>query len=132
MKDLISCGPNRTTRPFKSDTLDFDLADGTPPADCETVTQGALLEGANVRMRDRPLRPRPDRRMGVRLRCPASVEIGCNGRLRLRLLPARPSTEGSAAASRRYRLDAGDSRRVLLRCPTASAPRCGARAVRHA
>ena len=115
VNDLISCGPDRTTRPFKSDTLDSDLADGTPPADCETVTQGALLEGANVRMRGRRLRPRPDGRIGVRLRCPASVEIGCNGRLRLRLLRARDSAEGSAAASRRYRLDAGDSRRVLLR-----------------
>ena len=59
--------------------------------------------------------PRPDGRVGVRLRCPASVEIGCNGILRLRLLPARSSADGSAAASRRYRLDAGDSRLVLLR-----------------
>jgi hypothetical protein len=112
VQDLISCGPNRTTRPPKSDTLDSDLADGTPPADCETVTQGALLEGANVLMRGKPLWPRRDGRVGVRLRCPDSVEIGCKGALRLRLLRR---SRVSAAASRRYRLDAGDSRLVLLR-----------------
>lgn len=113
LQDLISCGPNRTSRPFRSDTLDSDLADGTPPTDCETVTNGALLEGPNVLMPGRPLRPRRDGRVGIRMRCPDEVEIGCNGTARLRLL--RRSASASAAASRRYRVAAGRSKLVLLR-----------------
>lgn len=117
VKDLIACGPNRTTRPVKSDTLDFDLADGTPPADCETVTQGALLEGPNVLMPGKPLWPRSGKRVGVRLRCPDELQIGCNGTLRLRLLRRARANERTAqtAASRRYRLAAGRSKLVRLR-----------------
>jgi hypothetical protein len=111
VQDLISCGANRNIRPFKSDTLDFDLADGTPPADCEDITQGALLEGPNVLMPGKPLWPRNGRQVGVRLRCPDEVEIGCNGALRLRLL----RRTASAAASRRYRVAAGRSKLVVLR-----------------
>ena len=111
VQDLISCGANRNIRPFKSDTLDFDLADGTPPADCEDITQGALLEGPNVLMA-KPLWPRSGRQVGVRLRCPDEVDIGCNGALRLRLLRR---TTSNAAASRRYRIAAGGSKLVVLR-----------------
>jgi hypothetical protein len=118
VQDLITCGPNRTSKPLRSDTLDSDLADGTPPADCETVTQGALLEGPNVLM-GKPLWPRRDNRVGIRLRCPESVDIGCNGRVRLRLL-RRPRAKGrdataAPAAASRYRLRAGGSKLVLLR-----------------
>jgi hypothetical protein len=117
VQDLISCGPNRTSRPFRSDVLDFDLADGTPPADCEDVTQGALLEGPNVLMPGKPLWPRNGRRVGVRLRCPDEVEIGCNGALRLRLLRRTRANQRTvqAAASRRYKLAAGRSKLVSLR-----------------
>ena len=119
VQDLISCGPNRTSKPLRSDTLDSDLADGTPPADCETVTQGALLEGPNVLMPGRPLGPRRDGRVGVRLRCPDTVAIGCNGTVRLRLLrSARSKRRGAplaAAASSSYRVPAGESKLLLLR-----------------
>jgi hemolysin type calcium-binding protein len=115
--DLISCGPNRTGKSPRRDTLDSDLADGTPPADCETVTQGAIREGPNVRMSGRPLRLRRDGRVGIRLRCPRKLAIGCKGTLRLRLLPTtRPTPRGQASArSSAYRLAAGRSKLVLLR-----------------
>ena len=110
--DLISCGANATGKRRKGDTLDFDLADGMAPADCETLTQGARLEGPNVRMSRRPLRVRRDGRVGVRLSCPRNLEIGCRGRLRLRLLPkprAAPRSQVSAR-SPAYRIRAGRSR----------------------
>lgn len=115
--DVISCGPNRTGKNPKRDTLDFDLADGAPPADCETVTQGARLEGPNVRMSSRPLRVRRDGRVGIRLRCPRNLAIGCKGRLTLRLLPRfRVVVRGEASArSGAYRLAAGRSKLVLVR-----------------
>jgi hypothetical protein len=114
--DSISCGPNRTSRPPRSDTLDTDLADGTPPADCETVTQGAIREGPNVRMSGGRLRVRRSGRVAVRLRCPSEVAIGCSGRLALRLLPAGRSPKSETSArSGAYELAAGGSARVRLR-----------------
>jgi hypothetical protein len=113
MLDLISCGANRTGKSPRSDTLDSDLADGTPPADCETVTQGALREGANVQMSGGTLRARRDGRVGVRLRCPKNVAIGCKGRLDLRLLSS--TSARAAAKSGAYKLAAGRSKLVLLR-----------------
>ena len=115
--DLISCGPNRTGKNPKGDTLDFDLADGTAPADCETVTQGALLEGKNVQMASRPLKVRRDGRVGIRLRCPRSVAIGCRGRLKLRVLPKTRAGARAEASGRSgvYRLAARRSKVVLIR-----------------
>lgn len=106
--DTISCGPNRTGKSPRRDTLDSDLADGPPPADCETVTQGALLEGANVHIAGKPRWPRRDGRVGIRLRCPKRVSIGCKGTLGLRL----QAVGGRSAAA--YRLAAGRSKLVLL------------------
>ena len=115
--DLISCGTNGPSRLARPDTLDSDLADGTPPSDCETVTQGALLEGANVRMRGGLLRADRDGSVAVRLRCPRSVVIGCVGRLVLRIQSGRGSSPRSQAAarSRRYRIRRGRSKAVSLR-----------------
>lgn len=119
IEDLISCGPNRTTKPARSDTLDSDLADGAPPADCESVTQGAVTEGDNVVMPGRPSWPRRDGRVGIRLRCPQSVAIGCSGTLRLRLLSraatGRRGVSLAAARATSYRLEAGRSKMVFLR-----------------
>jgi len=115
--DLISCGTNGSGRLARSDTLDSDLADGRPPVDCETVTQGALLEGANVRMRGGLLRADGDGRVAVRLACPRRVAIGCVGRLVLRLQQGRGSGPRSQATarSRRYRIRRGRSKAVSLR-----------------
>jgi RTX calcium-binding nonapeptide repeat (4 copies) len=113
--DTISCGPNRTSRPPRSDTLDNDLVDGTPPADCETVTQGALNEGPNVRMSANRLRVRRNGRVAVRLSCPADLAIGCNGSLALRILPRSAPNGRAAARSDDYELAAGASAVVRLR-----------------
>ena len=68
-------------------------------------------------MPGKPLWPRDGRRVGVRLRCPDEVDIGCNGALRLRLLRRARANQRTvkAAASRRYRLGAGRSKLVVLR-----------------
>jgi hypothetical protein len=112
--DSISCGPNRTSRPVRSDTLDSDLADGTPPADCETVTQGAINEGPNVLFVGKPAWPRRDGRVGLRLRCPRKVARGCKGKLELKLLPKTASAR-AAGSSGAYRIAAGRTKLVLVR-----------------
>lgn len=112
--DTISCGTNGTSRGSQfNDFLDSDLVDGPPPADCEVATNAAIDEGPNVEIADGALRMRGGR-VGVRLSCPAEVEIGCNGRLRLRLLPQGRGAAG-AAAPKRYEIEAGESATVRLR-----------------
>jgi hypothetical protein len=112
--DSITCGANATGKNAKRDTLDMDLADGAPPADCETITDGAIDEGPNVLFVGAPKWPRADGRVGIRLRCPVKVKIGCNGKITLKLLAA---TDGARAAgsSGAYRIKAGDSKLVLVR-----------------
>jgi hypothetical protein len=112
--DSISCGANATGKNAKRDTLDMDLADGTPPADCETITDGAINEGPNVLFVGEPKWPRADGRVGIRLRCPVKVKIGCNGKITLKVLPA-PSDARAAGSSGGYRIKAGQSKLVLVR-----------------
>ena len=67
-----------------NDRLDADLADDDTralSASCETIDQGAINEGANVRIAPTRLRVSRTGTVRVRLRCPASVRIGCRGRL---------------------------------------------------
>jgi hypothetical protein len=98
--ERISCGA-------AIDALDADLKDPLP-ADCEKVTQGAILEGPNVGIRT--VRARPDRlgRVPVKLRCPAALgSMGCVGTLRL---------EGAGkGGSKRYSIRAGQTRSVRPR-----------------
>jgi Ca2+-binding RTX toxin-like protein len=98
-----------------SDRLDADLADDNTralPADCESVDQGAIDEGRNVRIASRLLRGGGKGRMRVRLSCPRSVRIGCRGRL-----AARPPRGAGTAGGTRYRIRRGRSTRVTVRLP---------------
>ena len=98
-----------------ADRLDTDLADDNTrpiPADCETVDQGAINEGRNVRIASRPLRGGRSGSVRVRLRCPRSVSIGCRG-----TLAAGPASRTRTAAKTRYRIRRGAAKRVRLRVP---------------
>jgi Ca2+-binding RTX toxin-like protein len=101
-----------------NDRLDTDLADDDTrplPVSCESIDQGAINEGANVRIASRTLRVSRGGRVRVRLRCPRSVTIGCRGRL----AAGSPRRAGlRALGSRtRYRIRAGRKAHVTVRLP---------------
>ena len=99
-----------------NDRLDTDLADDDTrplPASCETIDQGAINEGANVRIVSRTLRVSSSGTIRVRLRCPASVRIGCRGRL------AAGAPRRALGARTRYRVRRGAAARVTVRVPRA-------------
>ena len=74
--EKFSCGAGR-------DQLDIDLRDPRP-SDCEFVTQGAIFEGPNVRIRSSRLRADDDGRVRVKLTCPTALgDMGCAGTLQL-------------------------------------------------
>lgn len=104
----MSCGSG-------ADRLDTDLADDNTralPADCETVDQGAIDEGRNVRIAGRTLRGGRSGSVRVRLACPRSVRIGCRGVLAMRLARGAGTAGGT-----RYRIRRGRSTRVRVRAP---------------
>jgi hypothetical protein len=109
--DEIACGGG-------SDSLDADLRD-KPPPDCEKVTQGAVEESANVRIRTRRAALDDACRAAVRLACPRSVSGGCEGTLRM-----RGRRRGRAV---RYAIDAGRSEVVRARVSGADARRISRR-----
>ena len=98
--ERVSCGDGR-------DQLDADLKDPLP-RDCEIVTQGAIFEGRNVRIRSSRVRADRRGRVRVRLACPAELgTMGCAGTLQL---------EGSKAGRLdRYSIRSGRSGRVTAR-----------------
>ena len=99
-----------------NDRLDTDLADDDTralPASCETIDQGAINEGANVRIAPSRLRVSRTGTVRVRLRCPASVRIGCRGRL------AAGAPRRALGPRTRYRLRRGATARVTVRLPRA-------------
>jgi Ca2+-binding RTX toxin-like protein len=105
----ITCGDG-------NDRLDADLADDDTRAlssSCETIDQGAINEGANVRIAPSRLRVSRTGTVRVRLRCPASVKIGCRGRL------AVGAPRRALGPRTRYRLRRGVSARVTVRLPRA-------------
>ena len=114
LPEKFSCGGD-------ADVLDADLKD-LLPADCERVSQGAILEGANVVIRT--ARARLDRRgrVRVRLACPTALgSMGCAGTLRV-------SGVGRGAA-RDYSIRSG--RRGIVRLAPARADRRRLRRARH-
>ena len=107
----MSCGSG-------NDRLDTDLADDNTrllPADCESIDQGAINEGANVRILSRTLRVTAAGTVRVRLRCPASVRSGCRGRLAAGA-PRRAGLRALGSRSR-YRIRRGRTARVTIRLP---------------
>jgi Ca2+-binding RTX toxin-like protein len=109
----MSCGSG-------NDRLDTDLADDNTrplPADCESIDQGAIDEGPNVRIASRTLRVSAAGTVRVRLRCPASVTRGCRGRLAAGAA-RRAGLRGLGARSR-YRIRRGRTARVTIRLPRA-------------
>jgi Ca2+-binding RTX toxin-like protein len=109
----MSCGSG-------NDRLDTDLADDDTrplPADCESIDQGAINEGANVRIASRRLRVSSDGTVRARLRCPRSVRIGCRGRLAAGA-PKRAGLRGLGKRTR-YRIRRGRSKLVRIRVPAA-------------
>ena len=109
----MSCGSG-------NDRLDTDLADDNSrplPADCESIDQGAIDEGPNVRIASRTLRVSAAGTVRVRLRCPASVTRGCSGRLAAGA-PRRAGLRELGSRSR-YRIRRGRAARVTIRLPRA-------------
>jgi Ca2+-binding RTX toxin-like protein len=99
-----------------NDRLDADLADDDTRAltgSCETIDQGAINEGANVRIAPSLLRVSRTGTVRVRLRCPASVRIGCRGRL------AAGAPRRALGPRTRYRIRRGARTRVTVRLPRA-------------
>ena len=99
-----------------NDRLDADLADDDTralSASCETIDQGAINERANVRIAPSRLRVSRTGTVRVRLRCPASVRIGCRGRL------AAGAPRRALGRRTRYRLRRGATARVTIRLPRA-------------
>ena len=99
-----------------NDRLDADLADDDTRAltgSCETIDQGAINEGANVRIAPSLLRVSRTGTVRVRLRCPASVGIGCRGRL------AAGAPRRALGRRTRYRIRRGRTARVTVRLPRA-------------
>jgi Ca2+-binding RTX toxin-like protein len=99
-----------------NDRLDTDLADDDTralPTSCETIDQGAINEGANVRIVPSRLRVSRTGTVRVRLRCPASVKIGCRGRL------AAGAPRRALGPRTRYRIRRGATARVTVRVPRA-------------
>lgn len=123
---------------FGTDSLDIDLKDKQAltavdglslfitvlTRSCENVTVGAFGEGPNVTVSGHSLSVGKDGRTAVRLHCPGSLDISCEGSLRLGIptktkkVVREPLTHYSigAGASRsiRVRLSSHD-RRVLNR-----------------
>jgi RTX calcium-binding nonapeptide repeat (4 copies) len=93
LRDTLSCGSPPPPIPQQTfmgatiggfsggDSLDVDLLD-VPPADCETVTQGAVREGPNVVVAATARRAARGR-LSVRLRCPRAAGRTCAGTVRL-------------------------------------------------
>ncbi len=111
----MSCGAG-------NDRLDTDLADDDTrplplPTDCESIDQGAINEGPNVRMASGTLRVSAAGTVRVRLRCPASVTRGCRGRLAAGAA-RRAGLRGLGSRSR-YRIRRGRTTRVTVRLPRA-------------
>lgn len=110
-----------------TDSLDLDLVDAAgfglslglfasfTFVVCEDVTVGAVNEGPNVSISDRPRRVGEDGRTSVRLRCPTSLRrpSRCKGRLKLQLATRR-SLRRSAPRTR-YSLRPGRARRISVR-----------------
>jgi len=102
--ERISCGDSK-------DALDADLKDPVP-ADCEIVTQGAVDEGANVRIRSSKVRADRRGRIAVRLTCPASLkDLGCVGSLQLTGAKPGPLADYSLRAGQTRKISARLSRR---------------------
>jgi Ca2+-binding RTX toxin-like protein len=100
-----------------NDRLDADLADDNTrplPADCESIDQGAINEGRNVRIVPGTLRVSGAGTIRVRLRCPASVKRGCRG-----TLAAGPAGLRALGPRTRYRIRRGSRARVTIRLPRA-------------
>lgn len=114
--DTLSCGS-------ELDLLDADLVDDKLPLDCESVTQGAIREGKNVRVVSRRLRLTRGF-VRVRLSCPRSVGIGCRGTLALAAL-RRGNRVAARGRTGRYRISAGRSKVVRLRVARADVRRLG-------
>lgn len=109
----INCGAG-------NDRLDADLADDDTralSATCESIDQGAINEGANVRIASRRLRVSSDGSVSARLRCPRSVRIGCRGRLAAGA-PGRAGLRGLGRRTR-YRIRRGRSAVVEIKLPGA-------------
>lgn len=112
--EAMTCGSG-------NDRLDTDLADDDTrplPTSCETIDQGAIKEGPNVRFRTGTLlRVSSAGTVRLRLRCPARVTIGCRGKL-AGGAPGRPGLRALGTATR-YRIRRGDTARVTIRLPRA-------------
>jgi Ca2+-binding RTX toxin-like protein len=109
----INCGAG-------SDRLDADLTDDDTralSASCESIDQGAIDEGANVRIASRRLGVSPGGTVRARLRCPRSVRIGCRGRL----AAGSPKLAGLRGLGKRtrYRIRRGRSALVAISLPAA-------------
>jgi hypothetical protein len=114
--DQVNCGSGL-------DRLDADLVDFAASAGgflffvvgCEGVTVGAVDEGPNVSISDRPRVVGDDGRTSVRLRCPASLSepSRCTGTLRLQLA-VRGSLRRSAPQTR-YSLRPGVTAWIRVR-----------------
>ncbi len=103
-----------------SDRLDADLTDDDTRAlssTCESIDQGAIDEGANVRIASRRLQVSPGGTVMVRLRCPRSVRIGCRGSLAAGA-PGRAGLRGLGRRTR-YRIRRGRSALVGISLPAA-------------
>jgi Ca2+-binding RTX toxin-like protein len=110
---LMTCGPG-------NDRLSADLVDDDTRAlapSCESIDQGAINEGANVRIISRTLRVGSSGGVSARLRCPASVTIGCRGTLAAGA-PQRAGLRGLGTRTR-YRIRRGRGRLVTIRVPRA-------------
>ena len=103
-----------------SDRLDADLTDDDTRAlspSCESIDQGAINEGANVRIASRRLRVSSGGTVKARLRCPRSVRIGCRGSLAAGA-PGRAGLRGLGSRTR-YRIRRGRSALVGISLPAA-------------
>ena len=103
-----------------NDRLDTDLADDNTrplPADCESIDQGAINEGRNVRIVSGTLRVSAAGTVRVHLRCPASVKRGCRGTLAAG--PAGRAGLRALGPRTRYRMRRGSRARVTIRLPRA-------------
>lgn len=109
----MSCGAG-------SDRLDADLTDDDTRAlapSCESIDQGAINEGANVRIASRRLQVGSGGTVMARLRCPRSVRIGCRGSLAAGA-PGRAGLRGLGSRTR-YRIRRGRSALVGISLPAA-------------
>ena len=101
VRDSLNCGSG-------IDHLDMDLRDGTPPASCEKVDQGATNEGPNVRVLSTRVVASRSGVVAVLLACPRRVRRGCAGTLSLAI-------RGAGKIRRRYRVKRARRSRVRLR-----------------